>query len=161
MAGIRFLEGVFAAFIAIMIAAFGYLFTEAHVPLSKVAMGFLVPQLDRAALPTVRGSLRVCECACVCARSQHLKLPFLLSYSCVRMCVRVCMCVSLQAVALFGSLIMPHNIYLHSALVRDPLEGHSRLQQGHLGHPLPLHVSFSVPASFYDWLKSSRDYKNG
>jgi len=24
----------------------------------------------------------------------------------------------LQAVALFGSLIMPHNIYLHSALVR-------------------------------------------
>lgn len=47
------LEGVFAFFISGMIVAFGCLFWVADVPFNEVAHGFLVPQLQAAALPTV------------------------------------------------------------------------------------------------------------
>ncbi|KAL4428517.1 hypothetical protein ABPG75_002606 [Micractinium tetrahymenae] len=92
--GVRWLEALFQALIAVMSVAMGLLFFLVDIPYGEVAKGLAVPSLSRAAIPTACG--------------------------------------------LLGAIIMPHNLFLHSALV------HSREIDGPADGAMPARRSMAA-----------------
>lgn len=139
--GVRKLEAFFGVLVATMTVSFGVMYSKAHCPTGEVLLGTLLPRiqctpplLDASGGCTFRGLCCFCaalldsvECtthSCSCKASTDL--PGVLVRDDIRQMQLLsqprheCRASQLSiAAGIVGALVMPHNIFLHSALVQS------------------------------------------
>ena len=94
--GLRKLEAFFCLLIAIMMGSFGYEYAVSGPDPGEIIKGLVIPGCSDCGRPQLLQVL---------SRTQEHDHD--ISY------------INLQAVGVIGAIIMPHNLYLHSALVKS------------------------------------------